>query len=101
MTPLTPEQEAALAQLRDIRLPDPVGWWPPAPGWWIFGGLIVAAVVAACAWSAPPCGGRAGVLARRGARAARNAPFRCVVPPGPVPRSAWIAPFRGFGAAAT
>ncbi|MCK4842874.1 MAG: DUF4381 domain-containing protein [Methylococcales bacterium] len=22
-------------QLRDIHLPDAVGWWPPAIGWWI------------------------------------------------------------------
>ena len=24
-----------VAQLRDIHGPDPVGWWPVAPGWWV------------------------------------------------------------------
>lgn len=23
-----------LAQLRDIHLPEPISWWPLAPGWW-------------------------------------------------------------------
>lgn len=31
----------ALAALHDIHLPDPIGLWPPAPGWWVV--LLVAA----------------------------------------------------------
>lgn len=34
-----------LAALRDIRLPHDPSWWPPAPGWWLLG-LLVLIVVA-------------------------------------------------------
>ena len=32
--------------LRDIHLPDPISWWPLAPGWWIIAGIIVFIVIA-------------------------------------------------------
>lgn len=35
-----------LSQLRGNHLPEPVGWWPPAIGWWLllFVGIIVFAL---------------------------------------------------------
>lgn len=40
-----------LADLRDWHLPDPVSWWPPAPGWWLVAtGILVALVLVARLW---------------------------------------------------
>ncbi len=33
--------------LRDIHLPGPVSWWPPAVGWWILALLVIAGCVVA------------------------------------------------------
>jgi hypothetical protein len=30
-----------LDQLRDIHLPDPVSYWPPAPGWWVVAAIVL------------------------------------------------------------
>jgi hypothetical protein len=44
--------DSAEIPLRDIHLPDPIGWWPLAPGWWIVLGLIVLAMaIALFAWN--------------------------------------------------
>lgn len=34
--------------LRDIHLPDPVGWWPPAIGWWLL--LILVPMLIFALW---------------------------------------------------
>ena len=31
--------------LKDIHLPDSVGWWPPAPGWWLLPILLALLAV--------------------------------------------------------
>ena len=47
-TPTTipsPQAPNPLDQLRDIHLPEPISWWPPAPGWWLLA-LVACALLA-------------------------------------------------------
>lgn len=43
--PNPPEVQQLLSQLNDIESLQQVTWWPLAPGWWILGAVILAAVV--------------------------------------------------------
>ena len=61
---MTPSAGDALAQLRDIHLPEPVAFWPPAPGWWIAAALVLALALGTA------------VLLRRRRRSLRRAALR-------------------------
>jgi hypothetical protein len=37
--------QPAQLPLKDIHLPDAIGWWPPAAGWWILAALILLLMV--------------------------------------------------------
>lgn len=39
-----------LAELQPLRLPEPVGWWPPAPGWWLLLAALAIGIALAAAW---------------------------------------------------
>ncbi|WP_221799556.1 DUF4381 domain-containing protein [Oceanobacter mangrovi] len=43
----TPQSSLPLA---DIHLPEPVSFWPLAPGWWLLAGLILLAAIAIGWW---------------------------------------------------
>lgn len=34
-----------LAELRGLHMPEPVSWWPPAPGWWLVAVIVMIALV--------------------------------------------------------
>ncbi len=40
--------DPATLPLRDIRLPDPVSWWPLAPGWWL--SLVLVLLLVGAIW---------------------------------------------------
>lgn len=41
-----PRSADSLDQLRGFRLPEEIGLWPPASGWWLLGGLVLLLAVA-------------------------------------------------------
>ena len=40
--------EDLIQQLAPLRTPDPIGFWPPAPVWWVVIGLLVIALSFLC-----------------------------------------------------
>jgi len=46
----SPALDPSTLPLRDIHLPENIGWWPPAPGWWLL--PVLAALALATAWYA-------------------------------------------------
>ena len=47
---MQPSQPDPLAELRDIHLPGPIEFWPPAPGWWFVAILLSSALLALTLW---------------------------------------------------
>jgi hypothetical protein len=41
---MNPTTDFSQLPLRDIHLPGAIGWWPPAPGWWLLLALLLFGV---------------------------------------------------------
>ena len=50
MEKLTLSVENPLVNLKDIHLPSPVSFWPPAPGWWILAVLLITSLFFGGVW---------------------------------------------------
>ena len=48
-SPAAGSEAVSIEQLRDLHLPEAVGLWPPAPGWWLLA-LLSAALLLGLAW---------------------------------------------------
>ncbi len=42
---MNPVLDPSQLPLRDIHLPEAIGWWPPAIGWWVLAGVVLLAAV--------------------------------------------------------
>ena len=42
--------ENPLINLKDIHLPQPVSFWPPAPGWWVLAVLLISSLFIGGVW---------------------------------------------------
>jgi hypothetical protein len=51
MTPAELTMSDPLAELRGYHSPDPVSWWPPAPGWWLLALLTAGLLVLFLVWA--------------------------------------------------
>ena len=60
---MNPVLDPAQLPLRDIHLPEAIGLWPPAFGWWILVGAVLVGMVFwalryRAGWRPPDCHGR-------------------------------------------
>lgn len=51
MTPAGLTMSDPLVELRGYHLPEPISWWPPAPGWWLLALLIAGLLALLLVWA--------------------------------------------------